>query len=141
MAPGIRGTPPWRCISGTRRVVEATADGTSIWMHLTRRLGRVLIHAHDGIDLWGVGFGVTHGELQDVPKCVRQDGCGIGQGLTSRRRGLRGTARPRPCPASLIRLARPTTPAGNGQDADLNAAAAQIIAAVSDNTPPRPPRT
>lgn len=74
MAPGIRGTPPWRCDIGNWAGHDATADGTSIWIHMTRRLGRVLIHAHDGIDLWRVGSGVTHGELQDVPKCVRQDG-------------------------------------------------------------------
>jgi hypothetical protein len=61
-------------VLGTGWVDEATADGTTIWIHLTRGLGRVLIHAHDGIDLWRVDSGVHRGVRQNIPEGARQDG-------------------------------------------------------------------
>jgi hypothetical protein len=33
---------------------EITADGTTIWIHLSDGKGRVMIHQQDGIDIWRV---------------------------------------------------------------------------------------
>jgi hypothetical protein len=61
-------------VLGIGWVDEATADGTTIWIHLARGLGRVLIHAHDGIDLWRVDSAVYRGERQNIPERARQEG-------------------------------------------------------------------
>lgn len=41
-------------VLGTGRFDEATVDGNAIWVHLNNGLGRVLIHQHEGIDIWRV---------------------------------------------------------------------------------------
>jgi hypothetical protein len=61
-------------VLGAGWVDEATADGTIVWIHLTRGLGRVLVHTHDGIDLWRVDSGVHRPERQSIPAGARQDG-------------------------------------------------------------------
>lgn len=37
---------------GTGQVDEAIPDGSAVWIHLARGLGRVLIHRGDGISIW-----------------------------------------------------------------------------------------
>lgn len=39
---------------GTGHVDESTDDGCVIWVHLTNGRGRILLHHHDGIDVWRV---------------------------------------------------------------------------------------
>jgi hypothetical protein len=41
-------------VLGSGRVDEATADGATIWIHLSSGLGRVMIHYGDGTDIWRV---------------------------------------------------------------------------------------
>lgn len=43
-----------RTVLGTGYVDESTDDASTIWIHLTNGLGRVLIHRDDGIDIWRV---------------------------------------------------------------------------------------
>ncbi|MEV7574389.1 hypothetical protein AB0P28_14950 [Pseudarthrobacter sp. NPDC089323] len=37
---------------GTGWIDEATADGSTLWIHLSRGQGRRMIHHSDGIDVW-----------------------------------------------------------------------------------------
>nr|BFE43477.1 hypothetical protein GCM10017547_13700 [Pseudarthrobacter oxydans] len=41
-------------LAGTGRVDEITADGTTMWIHLTEGAGRIMLHRTDGIDVWRV---------------------------------------------------------------------------------------
>lgn len=41
-------------VMDTGAVDESTADGSTIWIHLTGGRGRVLIHRDDGIDIWRI---------------------------------------------------------------------------------------
>ncbi|PTT65952.1 hypothetical protein DBR22_11535 [Arthrobacter sp. HMWF013] len=41
-------------VLGSGYVDETTEDASTIWIHLTKGLGRVLIHRNDGIAIWRV---------------------------------------------------------------------------------------
>lgn len=41
-------------LTGAGWVDEATADGSTMWIHLSGSLGRVMVHQSDGIDIWRV---------------------------------------------------------------------------------------
>jgi hypothetical protein len=41
-------------VLATGYVDEATADGSTIWIHLSQGQGRMLIHRGDGIDIWRI---------------------------------------------------------------------------------------
>lgn len=41
-------------VVNTGRVDEVTADGTTLWIHLSNGLGRIMLHQCDAIDVWRV---------------------------------------------------------------------------------------
>lgn len=59
-------------------VDEATADGTTIWIHLARGLGRGLVQIYDGIDLWRLDSEVHRPQRQSIRGCTTGQ-LGLGQ--------------------------------------------------------------
>jgi hypothetical protein len=60
-------------VLGRGQVDMATADATTIWVHLASGRGRIMIHEQDGVDIWRVDPGknqpdppATSGEFEDV---------------------------------------------------------------------------
>lgn len=51
-------------VLGNGYVDEATADGSTIWIHLTRGQGRMLIHLGDGIDIWRIDPRICQDRVQ-----------------------------------------------------------------------------
>jgi hypothetical protein len=47
-------------VSATGWIDDITADGMTIWIHLSSGMGRVMIHHHDGIDIWRVDSRICH---------------------------------------------------------------------------------
>lgn len=45
-----RGT----AVVGRGYIDEATNDASIIWIYLANGLGRIMLHQHDGIDIWRV---------------------------------------------------------------------------------------
>lgn len=46
-------------VIGTGQVDDVTADGTTIWVHLSGGRGRVMIHHTDGTDIWRIESRIT----------------------------------------------------------------------------------
>ena len=51
-------------VLGTGYVDEATADASTIWIHLTQGQGRMLIHQGDGIDIWRIDPRICQDRVQ-----------------------------------------------------------------------------
>jgi hypothetical protein len=51
-------------VLGSGYVDEATADASTIWIHLTQGQGRMLIHLGDGIDIWRIDPRICQDRVQ-----------------------------------------------------------------------------